>query len=270
MAAADEGAAVRGEGDGAADVVVSGQPGGQDPARVRGERGAQFGGGAHAERGDVEPGGEGGVGLAHPVGLRGDPAEDGVVPLGLGGGPCPERDDGGARGDQDQQGEDGRQSAPQPHRAPPPVDRGGQEVALRRRQLPRRRLPAAGIVGEGLAGGGQPRARVQRRVLPAEGQPGAGGLGEGAVDAEPVAFGVDPAAQPGPRRDEGLVGEFDGAVVEGEQPGGDQPVQYGAGAVGVAEVEFRVPGGAPGVGGAVARGDQPQQDPAGQAGLGGR
>ncbi|PPS70028.1 hypothetical protein BZZ08_07260 [Streptomyces sp. MH60] len=63
------------------------------------------------------------------------------------------------------------------------------------------------------------------------------------------------------------MGEFDGAVVEGEQPGGDQPVQHGAGAVPVAEVEFRVLGGAPGVGGAVARGDQPQQDPAREVGL---
>ncbi len=69
-----------------------------------------------------------------------------------------------------------------------------------------------------------------------------------AVDAEPVAFGVDPVAQPRPGGDEGLVGEFHGAVVEGEQPGRDQPVQDGAGAVGVAEVEFRVLGGAPGVG----------------------
>lgn len=64
------------------------------------------------------------------------------------------------------------------------------------------------------------------------------------------------------------MGEFDGAVVEGEQPRGDQPVEHGAGAVGVAEVEFRVLGRAPGVGGAVARGDKPQQDPPGQVGLG--
>lgn len=61
------------------------------------------------------------------------------------------------------------------------------------------------------------------------------------------------------------MGEVDGAVVEGDETGPDQPFQYDPGVGGVAEVELGVIGGAAGV--RCAGGDEAEQDPAGQLGL---
>jgi len=45
------------------------------------------------------------------------------------------------------------------------------------------------------------------------------------VHPQLFAFFVDPAGQPRPGGDQRLVGEVDGALVEGDQPRAGQPVQ---------------------------------------------
>jgi len=48
------------------------------------------------------------------------------------------------------------------------------------------------------------------------------------VHPQLFAFFVDPAGQPRPGGDQRLVGEVDGALVEGDQPRAGQPVRFWA------------------------------------------
>jgi hypothetical protein len=64
---------------------------------------------------------------------------------------------------------------------------GGEEVALEPGEV-------VGVVGCPFVGGGESRAAVQRRRVAGEGVPFAGGLVETAVDEQPGAVSVDPAA----------------------------------------------------------------------------
>ena len=75
-----------------------------------------------------------------------------------------------------------------------------------------------------LQGPGQPDAAVQLAVWAPQGVPGVGGGGE--VVQDPLAFDVvvEPAAQPGPGAGQRLVGDLDDAVVAGDQPGADEPL----------------------------------------------
>ena len=71
---------------------------------------------------------------------------------------------------------------------------------------------------------GQPDAAVQLAVRATQGVPGVGGGGE--VVQGPLALDVvlEPAAEPGPRAGQRLVCDLDDAVVAGDQPGSDEPI----------------------------------------------
>ena len=87
------------------------------------------------------------------------------------------------------------------------------------------------------------------------------------MPAQQLAVAVDPFVQPGPYGDQRLVGEVDGVVVEGDQPGPGQPVQDDGRVAGAVGVEFGATGGTAGVVAVLARDDQPQHHSAGEPGL---
>ncbi|MGX1372194.1 hypothetical protein RKD19_007553 [Streptomyces canus] len=139
-------------------------------------------------------------------------------------------------------------------------DRGFEELPFQRREF-------GGVGGEMLLDGGQSQSAVQGLRVAVQGGPGLRRLGEGTLGAQPFTVLVDPGAQPGPGAEHGLVGQVHRPVVDGDQPGPGELFedQRGVGPVGAGE--FGAVGGPPGVGGALARGDQPQQEAAGGVGL---
>ncbi|MFH7340715.1 hypothetical protein SLH32_36490 [Streptomyces sp. KHY 26] len=122
--------------------------------------------------------------------------------------------------------------------------------------------------GEDVLGRGEAGAAVERAGIPDGVVPAAGGLGEPAVRAQPLTVVVDPGAVARPRGDEGLVGEAGVLAVQGDQPCPGQDFEDAAG-LGGSGAEFGAVGGAAGVGGALAGGDQAQQDLPRGGGLGG-
>jgi hypothetical protein len=56
-----------------------------------------------------------------------------------------------------------------------------------------------------------------------------GRVGELLVDVEPGAVGVDPAAQPGPGPEQGLMGDLDGVLIRGDQSGVGEGLEHGRG-----------------------------------------
>ncbi len=122
-------------------------------------------------------------------------------------------------------------------------------------------------LAEGLACLRQPYPPVQRARVTVQLGPGVGGFRESAVQAEAFAVLLDPAAQPGPGADQGLVGQLHGVAVDGQQALTDQAFEHvGGGGVGV---QLGAGDRAPGVLGAVAGLDQAQQQGPGRGGLGG-
>ena len=67
-------------------------------------------------------------------------------------------------------------------------------------------------------------AAVELAVRAAHGVPGVGPAREVAEDALALDVLVEPALQPGPGPGQGLVGDLDDAVVAGDEPGADQPL----------------------------------------------
>jgi hypothetical protein len=120
-----------------------------------------------------------------------------------------------------------------------------------------------GLPGEQLFGLGQPCAPVQRSRVPLQLLPGTGRLPEQPLRPQPPPALLDPAGQPGPAGDQHLVGQLDRVTVQGDQPGGGEALQH------VPRVGPQLGPGrrAARVGGAVAGGDEPQQDAAGGTGL---
>jgi hypothetical protein len=57
--------------------------------------------------------------------------------------------------------------------------------------------------------------------------PALGGLGELSVDVEPGTVGVDPATQPWPGTEQGLVGDLGGVLVRGDQAGVGEGIEHG-------------------------------------------
>ena len=78
------------------------------------------------------------------------------------------------------------------------------------------------LVGAPVKRPGQPDAAVELAVRTAERLPGVGGGREVVPDPLALDVVVEPAAEPGPGSGEGFVGDLEGAVVAGDQPGGDQ------------------------------------------------
>lgn len=117
-----------------------------------------------------------------------------------------------------------------------------------------------------ILGGGQTRAPVEGVGITVQGFPDRGGLGEGAVQPQAVPVLVQPAAEAGPAADQGLVGDLDVVPVDGQQtcPGGLFEDQRGVTGV----VEFLPRYTALGVLGALAQGDEPQEELSGDAPLG--
>ncbi len=106
---------------------------------------------------------------------------------------------------------------------------------LRRPALPeegglpgREAAPAVEFVRPG-AGGVQPRPPVERRRIAALALPLDGRVGQLLVDQEPRPVGADPAAQPRPGVQQGLVGDLHGVAVHGDQAGPYEGVERGRG-----------------------------------------
>ncbi|MDQ1014141.1 hypothetical protein QFZ43_000690 [Streptomyces afghaniensis] len=109
----------------------------------------------------------------------------------------------------------------------------------------------------------QPRPPVQRTRVAFQLLPAASRLAEPALCAQAVAALLDPAGQAWPPGDQRLVRQLHRVTVQGDQTGADQALQH----VPRAAAEFCPGGRAAGVGRAVARRDQPQQDPPGDTPL---
>lgn len=91
--------------------------------------------------------------------------------------------------------------------------------------------------------------------------PGAGGVGELPVNAQAVAVLVQPGPQPGPRPDQGLVGNLHTSLAAGEQPCSQEGGEHVF--AGRAQVVHLVHGNvSAGVLGAVSRGAFPDGDQA--------
>ncbi len=147
-----------------------------------------------------------------------------VGPVGLDGGQGP--------GDQGEDEEDGGAA----QRDPEPTDQPGLDprplddalllglgvVGGRLEELPFDHGQGGALVGAPVERPGQPDAAVELAVGTAESLPRVGGGREVVTGPLTLDVVVEPAPEPGPGPGEGFVGDLEGAVVAGDQPGGDQ------------------------------------------------
>ncbi len=145
-------------------------------------------------------------------------------------------------------GADARPPAPRPISAAPATT-----PAVRPEQLLRADQAGASVEGAGVA-----------VVF----QPGAGGLGEAAVVAEAFTVLVDPGAEARPAGDEGLVGELDAVLVDGDEPVAGQLFHHDRQIPVGPLVQFGAGQRAAGVGVALTGLDQAEEQAAGGTGLG--
>ncbi len=121
----------------------------------------------------------------------------------------------------------------------------------------------AGCSVEVFLGGGEPASPAQSALLAPQFLPGVGRLGQVPVHTHSFAVVLDPAAQPGPGRDQGFVGHLDHVAVQGEQPGTGQCFHHLGGVAPAGAGQFCALDGTAGVGSAVTGDDHAQQHPAG-------
>lgn len=104
---------------------------------------------------------------------------------------------------------------------------GGHERGLARAQFGAATRIAQVLDGDGELGAPVEQGRVAPLALPLD-----GGFGELLTDQQTGPIGVQPAAQPGPGPDQGLVGDQHSLAVHGQQAGLHEGVEDGTDGIG--------------------------------------